>query len=458
MASDSLTPLPLSTSTEVGQRCEILSTGTGLRASLKRYGVIAFVGSVEGLPAGEWVGVRLDKPLGKNDGTYQGKRYFDAQPLHGAFVRRDKIALQDADSIDSFSRRRPLEDKTKAVASSHQEPSGDALVQAFWSKFTDAEDRIRRQVHLFIEQRKQPMLGDSADEIKLDSVVAAIHALREDAATAASLYLSRYDIRQTQLIVAKLLELIETTRTAFAPRKKFTFKARARRELSSPASSLGCENADDSNGSKGNNNEPERATTAKDDAKKSNLFVNPDELVFANRKNETIVIDASTWGNDAASQDSRRRDLSFSQLENCVVIVLVETSAIRGDALKRCVFYTGPIWGSLWLENSVDSAFFVACRQLRVHHSSGTAFHLRIASHPIIEDCHTLEFGAYHLRYAGLVEQLERCGLQRDNGLWAKVNDFKWHKAQQSPNWRLRDPKKPLQPVSPELQHLLQIE
>ncbi|KAJ0407611.1 hypothetical protein ATCC90586_006254 [Pythium insidiosum] len=291
---------------------------------------------------------------------------------------------------------------------------------------------------------------DPADEIKLDSVVAAIHALRNESATAASLYLSRYDIRQTQLIVGKLLELIEATRTAFAPRKKFTFKARARRQPASASEPADRENTD-------NNTSHDLSTTA-DGAKKSSLFVNPDELVFADRKNETIIIDASTWGNDPDSKDGRRRDLSFSRLENCVIVVLVETSAIRGDCLTRCVFYTGPIWGSLWLEQCVDSAFVVACRQLRVHQSSGTAFHLRIASHPIIEDCQRLEFGAYRLRYDDLAAQLERCGLQRDNGLWAKVNDFKWHKAQQSPNWRLWDPKTPLRPVPVELQHLVRIE
>jgi tubulin-specific chaperone C len=138
--------------------------------------------------------------------------------------------------------------------------------------------------------------------------------------------------------------------------------------------------------------------------------------------------------------------------------VSVETSAIRGDALKNCVVYTGPIYGSLWLEHCQHCEFFVACRQLRVHHSSLASFHLRIASHPIIEDCHQLRFGAYRLHYAGLDELLERFGLPRDNGLWSKVNDFKWHKTQQSPNWSVWDLKQPLRAIPEALQSRLRYE
>ncbi len=37
-----------------------------------------FVGRVEGLPLGWWVGVKYDEPLGRNDGSVKGKKIFDA--------------------------------------------------------------------------------------------------------------------------------------------------------------------------------------------------------------------------------------------------------------------------------------------------------------------------------------------------------------------------------------------
>ncbi|XP_024082800.1 kinesin-like protein KIF13A isoform X2 [Cimex lectularius] len=56
-------------------------------------GVIAYIGPTE-FASGTWVGVDLDAPTGKNDGTVQGVKYFEARHKHGIFVRADKL-IQD---------------------------------------------------------------------------------------------------------------------------------------------------------------------------------------------------------------------------------------------------------------------------------------------------------------------------------------------------------------------------
>ena len=44
-----------------------------------RRGEVKFVGcQIEGLPMGYWVGICYDEPLGKNDDSLKGKKYFDA--------------------------------------------------------------------------------------------------------------------------------------------------------------------------------------------------------------------------------------------------------------------------------------------------------------------------------------------------------------------------------------------
>lgn len=55
-------------------------------------GVVKFVGNVE-FATGPWVGVELDLPEGKNDGSVNGTRYFKCRSRHGIFVRHDKLIL-----------------------------------------------------------------------------------------------------------------------------------------------------------------------------------------------------------------------------------------------------------------------------------------------------------------------------------------------------------------------------
>lgn len=50
---------------EIGDRCQIE----------KRIGSIVYIGPTNFAP-GEWIGLVLDKPLGKNDGSVDGQRYF----------------------------------------------------------------------------------------------------------------------------------------------------------------------------------------------------------------------------------------------------------------------------------------------------------------------------------------------------------------------------------------------
>jgi len=74
----------------IGEECRVLSED-----NKSKNAKVAYVGGIEGAK-GVWVGVILDEPSGKNDGSAKGKRYFTCEPNHGLFVRAEKVIPKSA--------------------------------------------------------------------------------------------------------------------------------------------------------------------------------------------------------------------------------------------------------------------------------------------------------------------------------------------------------------------------
>ncbi|KAK6528634.1 hypothetical protein TWF694_003892 [Orbilia ellipsospora] len=73
---------------KVGARCMVGDSAA------ERRGEVAYVGQVDAIPqGGVWIGVRLDEPTGKNDGTIDGKFFFDAGQSRGIFVRPSRVTI-----------------------------------------------------------------------------------------------------------------------------------------------------------------------------------------------------------------------------------------------------------------------------------------------------------------------------------------------------------------------------
>ncbi|KAG6877540.1 hypothetical protein C0993_006233 [Termitomyces sp. T159_Od127] len=79
----------------IGARCEVESTEPGL----KKRGVVRFAGPTK-FSQGVWIGIEYDEPIGKNDGSVQGERYFSCRPNYGVFVRPDKLKVGDYPTED----------------------------------------------------------------------------------------------------------------------------------------------------------------------------------------------------------------------------------------------------------------------------------------------------------------------------------------------------------------------
>ncbi|XP_030372289.1 tubulin-folding cofactor B [Scaptodrosophila lebanonensis] len=73
----------------VGSRCQVTVSGNPTRR-----GVIKYNGPLDG-KSGIFIGVQYDEPLGKNNGSINGKAYFECPPNYGGFVAPLSVEVGD---------------------------------------------------------------------------------------------------------------------------------------------------------------------------------------------------------------------------------------------------------------------------------------------------------------------------------------------------------------------------
>ncbi|KAG7190005.1 hypothetical protein KM043_006162 [Ampulex compressa] len=86
-------------------------------------GVIAYIGHPS-FASGKWIGVILDEPKGKNNGTVKGQTYFKCPDNHGMFVRQSQLVLLD----ESGNRTEPV--SPSSAGSSATTPDDSSAARA----------------------------------------------------------------------------------------------------------------------------------------------------------------------------------------------------------------------------------------------------------------------------------------------------------------------------------------
>lgn len=74
---------------KAGQRCEVT-----LKSKGKQRGEVKYVGNVSFQP-NIWIGIQLDLPYGKNDGSVEGQKYFECPKNFGVFAKPDTVEVGD---------------------------------------------------------------------------------------------------------------------------------------------------------------------------------------------------------------------------------------------------------------------------------------------------------------------------------------------------------------------------
>lgn len=297
---------------------------------------------------------------------------------------------------------------SQAAAARRSESTAVASVKSFLDRFSETKRSIESDLALCRSSAGSPNL--KSDLEKVTTSIANLEKLLAES----SYLLPPYEVRAALKSISDLKEELEKTNAELVPRKKFSFRNKPVKK--------------ESNGS------TEKVGDAKPEElhaeETSEPHVVQDSPGFRNKECMTLV---KEFGNFA----EQNGEFSLSDLNSCEIYIRGHFRALFVHRLRNCRVFVGPVLGSVLIEDVEGCLLMLASHQIRIHHARKTDFYLRVRSRPIIEDCSGVRFGPYRLFYERIEEDLKAAGLTEETGNWANVDDFKWLRAMQSPNWSL---------------------
>ncbi|KAL5709534.1 hypothetical protein ACHQM5_020214 [Ranunculus cassubicifolius] len=255
----------------------------------------------------------------------------------------------------------------------------------------------------------------------LDEISSSISDLEKFVAEN-SYFLPNYEVRSSLKTISDLREKLEVVNSELLPKKKFAFKSKSKAKDSVNLV---------------------KETKVKDEIVENSVSIR-DSPGFRDREGEVLV---QSFG------ESEVGEFTLSNLSSCDVRLSGRMRAVFVHKLRNCRVFVGPIMGSFHIEDVEDCVFVLASHQIRIHHAKRTDFYLRVRSRPIIEDSSNVRFAPYAVVYEGIENDLKKCSLDEDTGNWGNVDDFRWLRAVQSPNWCVLPEEERIEPI-----HLFTVE
>ncbi|KAK8941443.1 Tubulin-folding cofactor C [Platanthera zijinensis] len=325
---------------------------------------------------------------------------------HGLVAEKKHSAMLERLSILHQSRLQQSAARRSAVDSSS--PSFESI-QSFLVLFGNAKRSVEGDLHQCRALAASNSDAKSQIKLELDRISAAISDM-EKLVAEQSYFLPPYEVRSSLDVIGELKEMVESASAELAPRKKFSFKNKASSKM---GTGVLAEMAVDN-----------RVSNA---AKLH--FVPSDSPGFRNKQNQVLV--------KRFRVSESEGEFSVTDLDSCDVYLKGRLRALFIHRLKNCRIFTGPVLGSILMEEVTGCLFMLSSHQIRIHQARNCDFYLRVRSRPIVEDCSGVRFAPYRLFYQGIDKDLSDSGLEEETGNWANVDDFRWLRALQSPNWSL---------------------
>ncbi|KAL0739605.1 hypothetical protein Bca4012_015815 [Brassica carinata] len=315
-------------------------------------------------------------------------------------------------------------DMLQRFSARHQSRKSDSpsstfeSTSSFLSQFADSKRSIESRI---AESR---LASSSEDSSKIKSDLAEISSSIDDLeklVAANSYFLPSYEVRSSLRSASDLKQSLDTLSAALLPKKRFSFKTK-----SSPKP-------------------PEILKRDLAPPPPPNVVPVRDSPGFRNKQGETL---AKSFRSSSSSSSSSIGEFTLSDLDSCQVRLTGTVNALFIHRLRNCHVYTGPVIGSILIDDVEDCVLVLASHQIRIHRAKKSDFYLRVRSRPIIEDSNGVRFAPYCLSYGGMEGDLKRAGLEEETESWANVDDFLWLRAVQSPNWSVLPQEERLSSVS----------
>ncbi|XP_059624257.1 tubulin-folding cofactor C [Cornus florida] len=320
-----------------------------------------------------------------------------AQSKHAGMLERLSNLHQSRLQQQSLSRE----------PNSNPNPDSFESTQSFLSRFNHSKNSIDSDLARLRQSTTDSHSSNPSSKSDLHKVSASISDL-EKLVAESSYFLPSYDVRVCLETISDLKQTLENVSSEVVPKKRFAFK---NKQTKKAATSVVV-------------SEPELGTQETERKKPS--FEVRDLPGFRGKQNEVLVKEF---------KGSEIGEFTLSDLSGCEVRLTGCLRALFVHKLKDCRVYVGPVLGSVLIEEVEGCVFVLASHQIRTHHARGCDFYLRVRSRPIIEDSSGVRFAPYCLCYDGIETDLKESNLYEEMGNWANVDDFRWLRAVQSPNW-----------------------
>jgi hypothetical protein len=332
---------------------------------------------------------------------------------------------------DSYLRDSTIR-KSQTAAIADPRESLDAFLAVFSQR--------REEICVCFAEKKAALLsspnveGVASLKVELESLLLEVGKLQKLVADS-SFYLPTYTMQSAQATVTKLKEEVETAMSDLLPKRKFSFRGKSTKTTTTTTTTASFQGIQDEQNAVVNNSF--QGIHDKQDAvvnnsspgiqEKQDDAVNPSFQGIQDMQDAVLVRDAKNLEED--------REFRLSNLSNCRVYLQGKFTTLYVNKLRNCHVYAGPVTGSVLIEEVQGSLFMLASHQIRIHSTTATDFYLRVRSRPIVEYTKGVRFAPYTFHYSGIEKDLQAANLMEETGLWESVDDFRWLRAVQSPNW-----------------------